>query len=154
MLNKYEYKNISDDYLRGLVEGEGCFTFCNVPNYARSGKKFRLPAFALQMHERDRELLECLKKRLGLKNKIYVYRKPALIVKNKTYLRAPQAMLIVRDVGSLKNKVVPFFYGKLYGNKGIQMLEWLEEIGSEEDIPENYKILYRLHSCGYFKKSV
>ncbi len=145
---------ISDDYLRGLVEGEGCFTFCNIPVYNRNGKKFALPTFVIQMHERDKSLIESLKTRLGLKNRIYVHRRPALSQKDKIYRRGPMATLIVRDIGSLKNKIVPFFYGKLHGNKGRQMIEWLEAIGSRDDIPDKYKIIYRLHSYGYFDKKV
>ncbi|MDO8466789.1 MAG: LAGLIDADG family homing endonuclease [bacterium] len=145
-----EREIISDEYLRGLVEGEGCFTFCNIPVIGKTGKKFALPAFTIQMHERDKSLIELLKLRLGLKNKIYVYKVRALSEKNKIYRRGPMAKLIVRDVASLKNKVVPFFYKKLHGNKGKQMIEWLEEIGNRDDIPENYKIIHRLYSYGYF----
>ena len=104
-----ENKTISDEYLRGLVEGEGCFTFCNIPVMGKTGKKFVLPAFTIQMHERDKSLIELLKLRLGLKNKIYVYKVRALMEKSKIYRRGPMAKLIVRDVASLKNKIVPFF---------------------------------------------
>src|SRR3989304_2719995 len=149
-----ENKTISDEYLRGLVEGEGCFTFCNIPVMGKTGKKFVLPAFTIQMHERDKSLIELLKIRLGLKNKIYVYKVRALMEKSKIYRRGPMAKLIVRDVASLKNKIVPFFYKKLHGNKGKQMIEWIEDIGARDDMPENYKIIHRLHLYGYFDKKV
>ena len=39
------------------------------------------------------------------------------------------ATLIVRDYLSLINVVVPFFYGKLRGYKGVQFQEWMRRLG-------------------------
>ena len=46
MENKLTY-----EYIRGLVEGEGCFSFCKI------GKYHKIPAFTIDMNERDGELL-------------------------------------------------------------------------------------------------
>ena len=62
-------------------------------------------------------------------------------------------VLVVRKFSSLKNVIVPFFYKKLKGNKGLQFINWLEKIGSDPMVPDIYKLLYRLHSSGYFEKN-
>ena len=55
------------------------------------------------MHERDKKLLEMVRDRLRLKNKVYVYDHQ----KKDGSIRGPQAMLIVREVGALKNIIIP-----------------------------------------------
>ena len=59
-------EEISNEYVRGLVEGEGTFTF------SPSGNK-KIPVFCLKMHVRDKNLLELVRNKLGLKNKVYEY---------------------------------------------------------------------------------
>ncbi len=61
--------------------------------------------------------------------------------------------LIVRDYITLKEKVVPFFYGKLYGHKGLQFYEWLDRIG-DENVPYPYKLINRLYKRGFYDKNL
>lgn len=152
--------NLSDDYIRGLIDGEGCFTFCSVPRQKlitdEKGtrlEKIKIPAFAIRMNSRDRELIEAIRDRFGLSNKVYQYRGTPLHAHKKSYPRGNQSVLIVRDLGSLKNKIIPFFYGRLLGYKGCQFMEWLEQIGSEPTVSDDYKILFRLYKCGWFDKN-
>ncbi|OGY63472.1 MAG: hypothetical protein A3I24_01745 [Candidatus Harrisonbacteria bacterium RIFCSPLOWO2_02_FULL_41_13b] len=155
MENKFQEFSISDDYIRGLIDGEGCFTFCNVPVY-RGKEKVKLPAFALKMNERDIDLIKKIKDQLGLRNKIYIYRQTTLKTFNssgpKIYQRGRTATLIVRDLGQLKNIIVPFFYKKLIGHKGVQFIEWLENIGRDPLVHEDYKLIYRLYKSGFFDR--
>lgn len=135
---------ITYDYIRGLTEGEGTFTF--------SPQKKRgviIPAFSIKMHHRDERLLSMVRDRLGLSNKIYVYDTTSYDGHN----RAPQAMLIVREIGQLKNIIVPLFYKKLVGNKGVQFADWIEKIGTDPRVPESYRILYILCSSGYYDRN-
>ena len=144
---------LSDDYILGLIDGEGCFTFC-VSTYL-SNRKFlrrKIPAFALAMHERDMNLIKSVRDHLGIRNKVYIYHKPGIVLKTKTYLRGDQAFLIVREIGSLKNIIVPFFYKRLKGYKRIQFEKWIEKIGTDPLVPEIYKIIHRLHSYGYYER--
>jgi hypothetical protein len=141
---------LTDDYIRGLVDGEGCFSFCNVPLAKGQLIKSRLPTFILSMNIRDEALLEAVKDHLGVKTKIYKlgpYRKDG-------YNRGMVARLMVRDIGTLKNAIVPFFYKKLRGYKGIQFNEWIENIGKDERVPESYKIIWRLCKSGYYDKNL
>jgi hypothetical protein len=65
-------KEISYDYIRGLVDGEGCFTFCSIKS---NGLKKQLPAFVISMSERDEKLIGLVKEKLKLRNRIYKYKK-------------------------------------------------------------------------------
>jgi hypothetical protein len=137
---------LSDEYVRGLVEGEGCFTF---DTRVKGGEKQKIPTFVIGMHERDEELLRLVRISMKLPN----------INSNSIYIEGPYrkdgvsggrvAKLIVRDYKSLLEVIVPFFYGKLRGNKGIQFQEWIEKIGSS-DIPYPYRRIYDLHKDGRF----
>lgn len=136
---------LSHDYIRGLVEGEGSFTFSSNIIEGR-----RCPTFAIGMHVRDRELLESVRDTMGLKNKVYIYGPP---VKKDGYKRGGRAILIVREFGPLKNIIIPFFYKKLAGNKRKQFDAWLEKIGSDPTVPEYYKLLHRLHKSGFYDRN-
>ena len=136
---------ISYDYIRGLIDGEGCFSFCSAPG---KGKKVLIPAFILRMAIRDRELIEIVRDTLGLKNKVHTYN-----YKGKDgYNRQTQAVLIVRDLGALRRTIVPLFHKKLIGYKGKQFEAWIERIGSDPLVPENYKIIFRLYKAGFYGK--
>ena len=86
---------------------------------------------------------------LGLKNKVYEYNHQG----RDGIKRGPRAMLIVREIGNIKNIVVPLFYGKLRGNKGKQFEEWLKKIGGDPAVPESYKLVYKLCISGYYDKN-
>lgn len=138
---------ITNDYIRGLVDGEGCFTF-HTRNKNSLNRKEKVPAFAISMNQRDKELLEKVRNHLGIKNKVYLH-KP---YKGDGFNRGYKATLVVREIGNLKNIIVPFFYEKLIGYKAEQFQNWLEKIGNDPDIPETYRLIYRLHKCGYYQK--
>ena len=147
---------LTNEYIRGLIEGEGCFTFCTISRFSKKlDKKIRLkiPAFLLSMHCRDKELITAVKNHLKLKNTIYEYKKPPLISSNKEYKRGNQVMLIVREIGSLKNIIVPFCYKKLKGYKRKQFEEWIEKIGNDQAVPEVYKLIYRFCHSGYYDRN-
>lgn len=136
---------LSYEYVRGLAEGEGCFTF--YPGYKKvDGNKYKLPTFVIAMHERDSELILMVKNALGLRNKIYI-RKPSM---KDGYSRGNVAVLVVREFDQLKDIIIPFFYKKLKGYKGKQFIEWLEKIGSDPNISDRYKSLYRLYKWGMY----
>lgn len=84
-------------------------------------------------------------------NSIYV-EGPYYFSKKDGVKRGKMAKLIVRDYKSLSGVVVPFFYGKLHGNKGVQFQEWLEKIGGQ-DVPYPYREIYNLYKNGYYRKN-
>lgn len=59
----------------------------------------------------------------------------------------------MREIGPLKNIIIPLFYNRLAGAKADQFNEWLEKIGNDPFVPESYKILYRLHKNGFYLRN-
>ena len=146
-------KNItlSYEYIRGLVEGEGCFTFSTTEYKKADGTITirKIPAFSIGMHERDRGLLSKVKEALGLRNTVYNYRSS-----NADHrARGRKAFLIVRDFGQLKNIIVPLFYKRLKGNKRIQFEEWIEKIGGDPNVPDIFKFIYKIYKAGFYDKN-
>ena len=146
--NFMKQKNLSFDYIRGLVDGEGTFTFCTATSWNKN-KKVKVPAFQLRMHIRDKELIEAVRDFLGLKNKVYTYHYPG----KDGAKRGSQAMLIVREFNNLKDIIIPLFYKNLIGHKNEQFIEWLEKIGSDPDVSDGFKSLYRLYKWGVYDKN-
>jgi len=140
---------ISADYIRGLIDGEGCFTFCKISKAnRRSGIKYKIPTFLIQMHERDKNLIEQVKQYLGVRDKVYILN---AFVKDG-YNRGKTARLMVRDFGELRDIIIPFFHRKLIGYKGKQFVNWLEKIGNDPEVHPDYKVFYSLYKSGYFDK--
>jgi LAGLIDADG endonuclease len=137
-------KKLTYEYIRGLVDGEGTFTFSTSHKLNR-----KVPAFSIKMHVRDKQLLEMVRDTMGLRNKIYEYNHQGKDGAN----RGPQAMLIVREFGQLKNIIVPFFYKRLKGDKGRQFNEWLEKIGDDPEVPESYRFIYKIYKAGFYDKN-
>ena len=144
-------KQISYEYIRGLIEGEGSFTFSTSKIRLITGevKRVKIPTFAIGMHERDEPLIILVRDTLGLPNKVYNYQQS-----NKDGIqRGRKAFLIVREIGSLKNIIIPLFYNRLIGHKRIQFDKWLQDIREDPMVPAGYDILYRLHKNGYYGKN-
>ena len=102
-------ETLSLDFIAGLIVGEGTFYWTRAP----SGK---IPGFGLRMHVRDKWLVTAVRDTLGLKKRVYEY-----IHNNRHY-----AFLIVREIGSLKNIIIPLIYPRLAGYKRLQFLEWFQ----------------------------
>jgi len=134
-------EEISYEYIRGLIEGEGCFSFS--PNKA-SGTM--VPSFTIRMHIRDKKLITMMRDKLNLKNKIYEYNYPG----KDGYHRGPTITLIVREIGNLKNTIVPLCYKKLVGNKAVSFEKWIENIGSDPRVTNPYKFIYKLYQSGFY----
>jgi hypothetical protein len=137
-------RKMSYEYVRGLVDGEGCFTFQT--NTEKYGIR-RIPHFTIVMDERDENLLRMVRNSMGLRNKIY----NIPIRKNGEYV-GRKAVLSVRDFKQIKDIVIPFFYMRLKGYKGTQFIEWIEKFGSDPDVPDRFKSLYRLYKWGAYDK--
>ncbi len=98
--NQQATRQVSDEYLAGFTDGEGCF-------YVGFGKRNDLPLkwqviteFHVSQNPGGRNLLELFKKRLDCG-----YLKPnhAKNPKDKSWI------LIVKDRDDLRKKVIPFF---------------------------------------------
>lgn len=130
---------VSNEYLRGVVEGEGCFTLC-------THGKIKIPTFALQMHARDKELLLTISSRLRLHGSLY-----ELAANNRGGIeRGPAVRIMVRDALTIQNILIPFFYKKLHGYKGRQFERWIEQMGSDPAVSKSFKEIYPLYMSGYY----
>lgn len=141
---------LSNEFIRGLVTGEGCFTFhTNGKRMVGSEmRNWKIPAFSISMNVRDQALVNDIAQRLGLDDMVYEHNgSQADGIK-----RSKKATLAVRKLSSLKDSIIPFFYKRLSGYKAIQFQEWLENIGSDPDVRESYKLIYRLYKSGYWDK--
>jgi len=144
-------KKLTYEYIRGLIDGGGCFTFHTVPNKSKQGevRKVKIPAFVLTMHERNEDLMVAIKEYLDIDRDLY-HHSPG---EKDGYKRGRTIRLLIRDLGTLKNTIIPLFYNNLVGYKGKQFEDWLDKIGTDPDVPEQYKLLYRFHKGGYFEKN-
>ena len=133
--------NLSNDYIRGLVEARGESVF-----YKKKGKK--IPAFLLIMNIKNKKLIKAVKEKLELKNKVYTYEK-----KEKDSKVRSRAMLIVRDFGQIKNVIIPFFYKGLIGSKGRKFESWIERMGKDPEIDEKYRFIYKIYKEGFFDRN-
>jgi hypothetical protein len=137
---------LSYEYIRGLIEGEGCFSFSTI-GY-KGSTKLRIPAFILSMSKRDETLAYLIKEKLKIRNKIYEHKIP---IRKDSYNRQPMITMIVRDIGQLKNIIVPLCYKKFHGNKGLQFEKWIGEIGSNPSVPKGYKFIHHLYEIGFYE---
>ncbi len=132
---------ITADFIRGFIVGEGYFGFTTRTNKLLN-KRVRIPTFTLKMHVRDKPLLIAVRDKLGLNVKVYEY----------IHQRRHYALLIVRNIGDIKDIIIPFFYNKLAGYKEIQFNQWLEKF-NELDIAESYRFIYGLYKSGYYDRT-
>ncbi len=143
-------REITYEYIRGLVEGEATFTFHTTPrSLVVDGKveKMRVPAFVIRMHERDKPLITAVAEKLGISSdRVSIYGP----YRADGHKRGKIVNLAVRDLGTLKNVIIPLFRNKLIGNKAKQFDEWVRIIGEDPRVPEQYKIIYRLSKEGGF----
>lgn len=96
---------ISDDYLYGFIEGEGCFYVGIVPSQDTKNGFQVIPFFKVSQNPKGKVILDFLKKRLDCG-----YVKP----NDKKNSSDKSLAYVVRDIISLKEKVIPFFEEKLF----------------------------------------
>lgn len=99
---------ISDDYLVGFVEGEGMFYIGIVPSQETKAGWQVIYFFKVSQNPAGQVILKQLLKRLGC----------GYIKQNsKTDQTDKSLAYVVRDLLSLRDKVIPFFDGKLFIKK-------------------------------------
>ena len=99
---------ISDDYLRGFVEGEGMFYIGVVPSPETKNGWQVIYFLKVSQNPSGRMVLEYFKERLNC----------GYIKSNsKTDLTDKSLAFVVRNIDDLIKKVVPFFEGKLFIKK-------------------------------------
>lgn len=96
--------NISDDYLVGFVEGEGMFYVGVVPSKETKTGWQVIYFFKVSQNPVGKIVLDYFRKRLGV----------GYIKSNsKTDLSDKSLAFVVRDLPGIRDKVIPFFEGRL-----------------------------------------
>ena len=96
--------NLSDDYFIGFVEGEGMFYIGIVPSSETKSGWQVIYFFKVSQNPSGRKVLE------GLKNRLQC----GYIKENSQTDRTDRSLaLVVRDLPSLIDKIIPFFDNKL-----------------------------------------
>ncbi len=141
--NKVEYQ-ISDDYIIGFVEGEGMFYVSVVPS--KETKTGWQVIYFLKVSQNPIGIfvLEQIRTRLDC----------GYIKQNsKTDLTDKSLAFVVRDLPSLRNKVIPFFEGKLIIKKDafekfkriIQIVNFKQHL-TKEGIKQILDISYSMNT--------
>src|SRR3990167_3765697 len=100
--------SFSDDYLAGFVEGEGMFYIGIVPSKETKTGWQVIYFFKVSQNPAGRQVLEELKNRLSC----------GYIKANSQTDRTDKSLAyVVRDLPSLRDKVIPFFNNKLIVKK-------------------------------------
>ncbi|GAB4219168.1 MAG: LAGLIDADG family homing endonuclease [Candidatus Microgenomates bacterium] len=122
--------NVSDEYLYGFVDGEGCFYVGIVPSKETKNHFQVITFFKVSQNPKGKVILDYLKKRLDCG-----YVKPNAS-KNST---DKSLAFVVRDFLSLKSKVIPFFNKKLIIKKSefIKFKKIIEKIDRNEHLTKN-----------------
>ena len=99
---------VSDDYLVGFVDGEGCFYVGIVKSKETVSKWQVIYLFKVSQNPSGKRVLEILKNRLDC----------GYIKANSLTDKTDKSLaFVVRDLQSIKQKVIPFFQNKLLTNK-------------------------------------
>lgn len=96
---------VSDDYLRGFVEGEGMFYVGVVPSSETKSGWQVIYFLKVSQNPSGKFILDFFKKRLSC---------GYLKQNSKTDLTDKSLAFVVRDINDLTEKVIPFFDNKLF----------------------------------------
>lgn len=95
------------DFIAGILSIEGSFMWIRQ-------NKSEIPVFQLKMQPTEKSLLELIRLKLGLKEKIYEY----------NHQKRSYVLLLVRKRSTIENVIIPVFEGRLLGNKMVQFEDW------------------------------
>ena len=130
----------SKGWAAGALVASGTLTFS-------SSKDELLPTFVAKLDAEKRGVLIAAASGLGLKNKVYLH-KP----RNKN--SRPEAILTIRDLDQLKNKILLILHFGLFGGKHTVLQNWLDRIENDQKVPARYKILPKLYKSGFYSKNI
>jgi hypothetical protein len=125
---------VNPKYLNIIIElfnQKGIFSFSTQGKY-----KYKVPYFCIKSKNPEVYFLKLVKRELGIKSKIYTYKES---IGKDGYIRSGFSMLIVRNIGELKDSVIPFAAKFLTGEKLRKFRSWMNDMGTIEMVPSGYK---------------
>lgn len=124
MITMSETQLPSLDFVAGLVNKCGVFMWVKQ-------KESEVPVFQIKMEADELPLLEMIRSKLGLKEKIYQY-----LQNGKPYL-----LLLVRKRSVIQTTLIPTFDGRFWGQKKFQFDEWKNKF-----FERRLEFVYKYHS--------
>lgn len=106
---------LSIDFIAGCISSHGFFSWTHQ-------KGSRQPVFQIKMQANERQLLELIKEKIGLKENIHEYN-----YNNRHYV-----VLLVRSRFTIEEIILPTFTGRLFGTKAFQFELWKEILLKEK----------------------
>jgi hypothetical protein len=125
---------INPKYLNTIIElfnQKGIFSFSTQGKY-----KYKVPYFCIKSKQSEVYYLKLVKRELGIKSKIYTYQES---IGKDGYIRSGFCMLIVRNIGELKDSIVPFASKALTGDKLQKFRMWLTKMEGLDSVPSGYR---------------
>ena len=140
---------ISQEFIIGLLTKRGSFTFSTRTKYNRKRKRVihKIPTFTLQMNIGDQDLMNDIKKRLNLKNKLYIISNQ----KRDGAGRKDSIRIIVRELKNIENIIIPFFHKKFFGYRTEIFNKWLLAIEKDPLVPFSFKKIYWRHKSRQYE---
>ena len=140
----------SKDFIIGRLTKQGSFTFSTRTKYNRKRKRtiHKIPTFILEMGEENENLMLAIKKRLGLKNKLYKIFNSG---RNDGVDRKNSIRLAVRELKNIENIIIPFFHKKFRGYRTEIFNQWLLAIEKDPLVPFSFKKIYWRHKSRPFE---
>ena len=121
-------------YLSSIIElfdKKGIFSFSTQGKY-----KYRVPYFCLKSKPAEVYFLKLVKHELGIKSKIYTYNES---IGKDGYIRSGFCMLITRDIGELKDSIIPFAAEYLTGDTLRKFKAWIKNMEKFDRVPSGYR---------------
>ncbi len=125
---------INPKYLNIIIElfnQKGIFSFSTQGKY-----KYKVPYFCIKSKQSEVYFLKLVKRELGIKSKIYTY---SGSIGKDGYFRSGFCMLITRDIGELKDSIIPFSAKYLTGDKLQKFKDWIKNMKKLDMVPSGHR---------------
>lgn len=134
---------ISKELIIGLLTKRGSFGFATRTKYNKKRKRtvHKIPTFTLEMRIENEDLMNEVKNKLKLKNKLYKFYNH----RSDGIKRVESIKLIVRELKNIENIIIPFFHKKFLGYRTEQFNNWLLTIEKDPLVPFSFKKIYWRH---------
>ena len=134
---------ISQEFIISLLTRKGSFGFATRTKYNKKRERtvHKIPTFTLEMRIENEDLMNEIKNKLKLKNRLYKFYNN----RSDRLKRTESIKLIVRELKNIENIIIPFFHKKFLGYRTEQFNDWLYTIEKDPLVPFSYKKIYWRH---------
>ncbi len=112
------------DFVAGVIATSGSFLWIKQ-------NKTKIPVFQIKTHISDAPLIELIKTKLGLTEKIYRY----------THSNRNYVLLLIRSKETIKKNLFPTLNGRLYGKRKDLFKKWKKEVLNLKSMDKKIKLI-------------